>query len=347
MNMGEVSTVRATGRAAVLWYASGSVDPLEARHYAETSGGLVVRGEAGLALARQLRHEGWSGPLWLDPATYERPALDSDLTLFGDRWTVAQAELQVENAISPGSYVPAEDRAGLTRALRRESDWAERVEGARVSLALHARWLTDDTNVLVTELKALEMPVAVALADTKDPLGYSGAVAGLVQLVRDVPDLMLLRSDLGAVGAVAHGARIGAIGTSTAVRHVVPPGQVGGGVPRDRTPSVFVPSLLAFKLGSFLEQLPRQAVPVCDLACCLGGRLSRFNDERMVPEARVHNRLAFQLVVDDVLACAPADRTARFRALCQQAIFEAQALEVTARRPIEPPRQLQGWAEIS
>jgi hypothetical protein len=345
--MGEVSTARATGKASVLWYTSGSVGALEARQYAETSGGIVTRGEAGLGLARQLRLAGWTGPLWLDPATYERAAVDSDLTLFGDRWAVAQAELRVEEPITPGSFVAAGDRSGLSGALRRESGWADQVEGARVSLALHAGWLTTDTNVVATELKALGMPVAVALADTNDPLGHAGAVAGLVQLVREVPDLMLLRCDLGSVGGVANGARSGAIGTSTTVRHFVPPGRTGGGVPGDRTPSVFIPSLLTFKLGSFLEQLPRRAVPVCDLACCLGARLSRFNDERMVAEARVHNRLAFQLIVDNVLACAPAERTTAFRAMCQQAISETQALEVAARRPIEPPRQLHGWAQIS
>lgn len=331
----------------MLWYASASVGAVEARLYAQTSGGLVTRGEAGLALARQLRQGGWSGPLWLDPATYERPALDSDLTLFGDRWTVAQAELGAEEAISPGSYVKAADRAGLASALQRESDWVRSVEGARISLAAHAGWLTTGTEVIANELKALGLPVALALAHTKDPLGYSGAVAGLVHLVREVPDLMLLRCDLGALGAVAHGARTGTIGMSTSVRHFVPPGQAGGGVPGDRTPSVFIPSLLTFKLGSFLEQLPRQAVPTCDLACCLGARLSRFNDERMVPEARVHNRLAFQLVVDAVVACAPTERVALFRSMCQQAIFETQILEVAARRPIEPPKQLDGWSQIS
>lgn len=347
MIVGGVSTVRVTGRASILWYASASVRPAEARLYAQTSGGLVTRGEAGLDLARRLRKDGWSGPLWLDPATYERPALDSDLTLFGDRWAVAQAELRAEEAISPGSYVAAGDRAGLIGALRRESDWAANIEGARISVALHSGWLTAGTGVLAVELRALGLPVAVALADTKDPLGHSGAVAGLVQLVRGVPDLMLLRCDLGALGAVANGARTATMGTSTTVRHVVPPGQSGGGVPGDRTPSVFIPSLLTFKLGSFLDQLPRQAVPTCDLACCLGGRLSRFNDERMVADARAHNRLAFQVVVDAVLACAPTERAPLFRTMCQQAIYETHTLEVAARRPIEPSRQLDGWSQIS
>ena len=232
-------------------------------------------------------------------------------------------------------------------ALRRETEWASDIEGARISLALHWGWLTDRSNLLAAELKTVEQPVAIALADTNDPLAHAQSVVGLVRLIREVPNLMLLRCDLGALGAVAAGARTATIGTSTTVRHVVPPGKKGGGVPRDQTPSLFIPSLLAFKLGSFLEQLPRRAVPTCDLACCLGARLSRFNDERMVTEARTHNRLAFQVVVDELTASVPADRLATFRGMCQKAILETQELEVAARRPIEPSRQLSGWTQVS
>ena len=345
--MGEISALRSTRTGEVLWYASGSVSQVEALAYAQTSGGLVTRGEAGLRLALQLRNNGWSGPLWLDPAIYERPPVESDSTLFGDRWTVAQADLRAEEPISPGSYVEAVDRSGLAIALRRETDWTADAEGARISLALHWAWLTDRSNLLATELKAVGQPVAVALADTNDPLAHAQSVAGLVRLIREVPNLMLLRCDLGALGAVAAGARTATIGTSTTVRHVVPLGKRGGGVPRDQTPSLFIPSLLAFKLGSFLEQLPRRAIPTCDLACCLGARLSRFNDGRMLAEARTHNRLAFQVVVDELTACAPADRLATFRRMCQKAILDTQVLEVAARRPIKPSRQLSGWTQVS
>jgi hypothetical protein len=249
--------------------------------------------------------------------------------------------------ISPGSYVEAAERASLIKALRRESDWTADVEGARISLALHWSWLTAGTKPLASELKRVQRPVAIALADTNDPLGHAESVSGLVRLIREVPDLMVLRCDFGALGAVAAGAQTATIGTSTTVRHVVPTGKRGGGVPRDKTPSLFVPSLLAFRLGSFLEQLPRRAVPTCDLTCCLGARLSRFNDERMAAEARQHNRLAFQVVVDELLARASVDRLATFRAMCQKAILETQALEVASRRVIEPSRQLLGWANVS
>lgn len=347
MSMGEVPSTARTKTGEVPWYLSASLSAVEAHQYAEASGGVVLRGEAGLQTARRLRQQGWSGRLWLDPATYERASRQSELTLFGDRWAVAQQELAVAERISPGAYVAAGDRRALRRGIASETRWLSEAGEGRLSLALHAGWLTADTVVIIEALKRVDAPVALALADPTDPLGHRGAVDGLVTIVRELDDLMLLRGDLAALGAVAHGARHGAIGTSTAVLHAVPPGKFGGGVPGDRTPSIFLPALLGFRLGSFIDQLPLEAAPACDLPCCLGARLSRFNDERMTAEARVHNRLAIQGVIDAVLERSEPDRVAAFRSLCQQAVFETEALSVLARRRIPPSRQLVSWATLS
>jgi hypothetical protein len=348
VNVGELSSRSPDLRVGdVIWYLSASVGAVESRLYAEASDGIVVRGDSGVQTAFRLRQMGWQGRLWLDPAVYERPSVESDQTLFGDRWAVIQIELEVADRISPGSFVPAADRAALRQAISRERRWLDDSGGGRLSLALHSAWLTSDTQFVVDELLRQDGAVALALADPNDPLGGAGAVEGLVTFTRELPDLVLLRCDIGALGAVANGARQGAIGTSTMVRHAVPPGKSGGGVPGDRTPSVFVPALLSFKLGSFLDQLPREAAPTCDLACCLGSRLSRFNDVRTTAEARVHNRLAIQTAIDAVLQRPPAERPAAFRSLCQQAVYEADALSALARRQIPPSRQLLAWSTLS
>lgn len=344
--MGGVQPVARTRTGEVVWYLSGSVGALEAHHYAEASGGVVVRGETGLQVAARLRQQGWTGRLWLDPAVYERPGNASDLTLFGDRWAVAQAELGVTEVVSPGAYVAEVDRDGLDRAIEGQRAWLAQVGPGRLSLALHSRWLSSDVDFLIDRLRAIAEPLAVALADPNDPLAHAGAVAGYVELIRGVPGLMLLRGDLGAVGGVANGAEHGAIGTSTTVRHAVPPGKRGGGVPGDRTPSVFLRETLAFRLGSFLDQLPRNAVPSCDLACCLGARLSRFNDERLGAEARLHNRFAVQSVIDGVLRRVPSARAAAFRSMCQEAVVATERLSTEARRPIAPAPQLIAWAGL-
>lgn len=347
VQMAEVSSLARTRTGDVVWYVSGSLSAIEAHEHAATSDGVVLRGDGGVNVAARLRQQGWSGRLWLDPATYERPSVQSDLTLFGDRWAVAQDELRVAERISPGTYVASGDRRSLRHALSRERRWLDDAGGGRLSLALNSGWLSENTELAIAELSALDIPIALALADPNDPLGRAGAVPGYVRIIREVPNLMLLRGDLGVLGGVAHGAPLGAIGTSTAVRHAVPPGQFGGGVPGDRTPSVFLRTLLGFRLGSFLDQLPREAVPACDLACCLGARLSRFNDERMAAEARVHNRLAIQAVIDTVLERPATEQAERFRSMCQQAVVETETLEALARRRISLSRQLVAWASLT
>jgi hypothetical protein len=344
--MGGVQPVARTRTGEVVWYLSGSVGAVEAHLYADASGGVVLRGETGLQVAARLRQQGWTGRLWLDPAVYERPGNASDHTLFGDRWAVAQAELRVTEVISPGAYVAESDREGLDRAIEDQRSWLGQVGQGRLSLALHSRWLSSDVGYLIQRLRDLAEPLAIALADPNDPLGHAGAVAGYVELIHGVPGLMLLRGDLGAVGGVANGAEHGAIGTSTTVRHAVPPGKRGGGVPGDRTPSIFLRDTLAFRLGSFLDQLPRNAVPSCDLACCLGARLSRFNDERLAAEARLHNRLTVQSVIDEVLRRAPTARPNAFRSMCEEAVVATEALSSAARRVIAPSPQLIAWAGL-
>jgi hypothetical protein len=333
--MAGVSSIGRVATSDVVWYVSGTVRPAEAERYAAAAGGVVVRGDAGRAVAGKLRRGGWSGPIWLDPAAYERPGREPDDTLFGDRWGLVQDHLEVAERISPGAYVPADEGDLLRDAVARESAWLSDAGGGRLSLCLHWRWLTTDTGAVVDQLGRAAAPVALSLAAGDDPLGHR------------LPDVMLLRSDLGALGAVAHGASLGAFGTSTGVRHYVPPATSPGGARRDRTPSVFLPALLGFKLGSFCDQLPRDAVPMCDLPCCDGAHLSRFNDEHMTAEARAHNRHVVQAVISTLRDSPAPERAARFHSMCREAIQATAALEVAARRTIRRAPQLLAWAALS
>lgn len=331
----------------VVWYLSGGLDAEERREFAVSAGGAVLKGERGAAAGGQLRRAGFAGRLWLDPSSYESATGTEQLSILGDRWLQLQDELAVVEKLSPGTYVSPLDDDGLARAIDRELEWTSAAGEGRISLALHARWLTDGVDALTRTLSQARVPVAVAFAERNDPLGLAGAVQGLVTLLQEVPDVAVLRCDLGALGAVAHGAVLSAIGTSATVRHVVPPGQTGGGVPHDRSPSVFLRELLDFKLGSHLDEFPREASPSCDLACCRGGLLRRFNDEHTLRDARVHNRHAVLAAVDRVLSLPQASRAASFRAMCLEAEYAAVELAAKARRPLQVRPQVSAWARLS
>lgn len=339
---------RLTRLGAVPFYLSRSLSEQERFEHAQAAGAVVLRGEYGARHARLLRTQGWTGDLWIDPAAYERPhSLDGVTNLLGqDPWLVDQQVVGVREFISPGSYVGPSDSVRLRDAIRAEAAWVRIAGGGRVSLALHWRWLADDLRLLRAHLGDLDSPVAIALADQNDPLSHPGAVQGLVALASELPDLMVLRCDMGAFGAVAHGATVGAVGTATSVRHVVPPGTPAGGA-RTGSVSIFVDVLRDWKLNDWLAALPPPAVPLCYQACCGGSRLDRFVSRTTAAAARAHNRDTLLIMANQLLALAPAGRPAAFKASCQNAVAGAASMELLAGgRQVKVKPQIAAWASL-
>ena len=329
----------------VTWYLSSRLTDEERLAHACVTNAVILRGQDGFRAAVKLRSAGFTGRLWLDPAAYESPQQQPGETLFGDYWRRLQEELHVEEFISPGTYVAESSLDGLGSAIESEEEWVER-EGGRLSLALHASWLTRGRKPLIDRLRQVGAPLALALAHRNDPLSSVGAVQGLVDLLESIEDVAILRCDLGALGAVAHGAVLGAIGTSSTVRHVVPPGQKAGGVPGDTSPAVFLPELLDFKLGSHLDEFPREASPTCDLACCWGRQLRRLNGEHAVAEARTHNMLVIGEVARGILDTPAEQRPGAFTAMCRNAEYAVAGLSREARRPLKVRPQVKAWARL-
>lgn len=336
---------RRTATDTVVWYLGARLTDAERLAYAQATKGVVLRGETGAKAAARLRAAGYRGRLWLDPTAYEEKGQPQRETLFGDHWRLRQDELGVTEPISPGRYVASGGVDSLKAAIDSEATWVTEA-GGRVSLALEAGWLTKHPEALVENLRIVGLPLALAFSDPNDPLGLTGAVDGLVHLLASVGDIAVLRCDLGGIGAVVHGASLGTIGTSTTVRHVVPPGQNAGGAPRDTTPSVFVPELLDFKLGSLLDSFPREASPTCELECCEGAVLRRFNGEHMNAEARRHNRLSIVEIVRKVMTAEDSQRASIFKAMCIDAEHAAYALSMSARRPLRVRPQVAAWARL-
>lgn len=314
---------------------------------ASLSGSIVLRGEAAWRHAGELRSRGWEGELLIDPAAYElEHSLAGTPTLFGsDPWLDNQRAAQVAEYVSPGVYVPARDRNALVRGIESQTRWLEQAGSGRLSLAVHWRWLTVDLPAFTSELLGAGLPITLALADPNDPLGHAGAVKGLVKVLNEVPDVALFRADVGALGAIAHGATAGAVGTGTSVRHVVPPDRPAGGG-RTGSPSVFCPELLDWRLASVLAAFPRRSVPICHLTCCQGQSLARFIGPGGTEEARRHNLHAVHDVARQILEL---DRTAQpvaFRNACRQALSALDRLELAVSTPQTPRPQLKAWASI-
>lgn len=334
-------------RATVAFYPSRSASASDRLLAAQLVGSIVLRGEDGVSDALRLYADGWAGQLRIDPSNHEQPhSLASTPNLFGeDPWLVDQHRAQVVEVLSPGRYVPGCSHAALLGAIATEGSWLAAAGGGRLSMVLDWKWLTIGLSSLLAELSALDVPLALALADPNDPLAHPGAVRGLASLVATVPDLILLRSDIGALGAIAHGAAMAAIGTSTSVRHVVPPGKSAGGG-RTGFPSVFWPELMDWKLADGIGRLPARLRPRCHLACCNGGTLDEFAGLRTPAEARVHNLHALAHVTSQLLDVSPPHRATAFKQACAAAVSLAGLIETRGKQPFPPRPQVVAWAEL-
>ncbi|MYA85232.1 MAG: hypothetical protein F4Y12_06565 [Acidimicrobiaceae bacterium] len=335
----------ATATSEVVWYLSYRLTDAERRAFADAAGGVVLSGQAGLRAAFGLKRDGYSGRLWVDPARWAKAENANADTLLGDLWRTRQQELEVTELISPGSFVDDGDEVGLRRAVECEAAWANEA-GGRVSLCLHNRWLTRDLGTLVAALQELAMPLALAFGVAYDPLDRRGAVRGLVEVLRSCSDVAVLRCDIGAIGAVANGAALGAVGTAGNVRHGVPAHRSGGGSSDDTSPTVFIEQTLSFKRGSLLESLPPYAGMRCWLECCEGSDLRRFATDESAPQAMRHNRMAIGNVAGRVLANLPALRPQAFSDLCADAIAAASEWSVRAEQLMDVRHQVEAWARL-
>jgi len=174
------------------------------------------------------------------------------------------------------------DQSALRKALER---WADIGEPTLAVLPIEHWWLREGLSCLTEYVREAGRPVAIVLLHRYNGLDPAGSVAGLVQLISDVEPLpvVLLRCDISAVGAVAHGAFGGFVGWSANTRHgplpMRRPERRDDDDERDDSPSVLVPALHDYVKASKLPPLARHR-PLDVLRCgdlvCRGQSLLRI-----------------------------------------------------------------------
>lgn len=228
-----------------------------ARYTDRPGGGMVITAENGKPYgayerARELREEGYRRPLLLDAARYavkNGAAGDCDPADFDLAWLDRQRELGLP-VLTDSGYVAEDDRTGLTRVL----DRAAQVGDAIALLPLHPSWLVREAarRALLLRIHRFGVPVAILLEHTADPFDVPGAIDGLLAVLACAVPVLLLRSDVSALGALACGAFAAAAGTSAALRHLHP------GRWTQSHPSVFVRSCLSYKRLDQVKEAKRR-----------------------------------------------------------------------------------------
>ena len=184
-------------------------------------------------------------------------------------------------------------------------------------LPIETWWLKGGLPCLIEEVKSAQRPVALVLLHSYNGLDEANAVAGLVAFMSAIDGLpiVLLRSDVSAVGAVAYGGHAGFVGLSATNRH--------GPMPRrnskqdaedndpDHSPSVFVPALHDYVKASKLPSISRNeddGILACHDPVC-GGlsllRLSRLSEVDLAAaraKAYKHNLASHESVAQSVFS---------------------------------------------
>ncbi|MCO5973145.1 hypothetical protein [Actinoallomurus soli] len=328
-----------------------------------TGGGLVLTGANPVRAARRCREEqAFGGPILFDlaaaeakVATRDRPFDDGgdglmEITL--EERVQGQIDAGADAALTPTGYLRAADFGAVEAAIEGAVGLGR--DDVILSLPLDAGWLAPGLiDKAIGVLAQAPIAKAVMLGGRPDPpRRMMNGLLGLRRLVTEVPDVALFRTDLAGLDAVAQGCLAASIGTSGALRRIVPPDEAAVYGPAngdDRSPGVLVPDLLAYVRGSVLaERFGDRPAPPCRCARCGGRSIVSFLRQEDWKDARLHGvavwtEWARNLVHPD----SPDGRRRYWRRLCRDAIaaHARYNTSVRAREPVfVPPESLWLWA---
>jgi hypothetical protein len=291
--------------AGIFPYLGGSVSADQLRSVMTVYEHAVVSGRQGAKLAAK------TPGVLIDPAVYVPRARTEPEPLFDyDDWLTRQQAAGVPLILTDTPRIRNNDISELQKALAR---WDTIDEPTLVVLPLEPWWLREGLSHLIEEVRSAGRPVALVLLHWYNGLDRKGAVAGLLELISAVRPLpvVLLRSDISAIGAVAHQAFAGFVGWSTSTRHgPLPVRRPKGDDERDQSPSVLVPALNDYLKTSMLPvfaRIRRLEVLRCDDRLCRGDSLLRIaelsetdlRDSRRL--ASLHNLASTELLARRVL----------------------------------------------
>jgi hypothetical protein len=307
--------------AGIYPYLGARVGPDRLAAAVANSGAVALPGRTGAKLAAKARGRSLVDPAAYDPRHGDKPERYAQDQLWpSDEWLDRQRAAGTPLVLTDSPRIPRGDRAALRSALRR---WDTIAEPALAVLPVETWWLRAGLPCLSEEVRAAGRPVGLVLMHHYNALDTAGAVAGLLTFMRSIGDLpmVLLRCDVSAIGAVAHGAFAGFVGMSAGLRHgplpIRPAREASGEVTeRDQTPAVLVPSLHDYYKASRLPAFARASRELlrCGYSCCRGGtllevaRLSEVSIAAARERAYSHNVTVHEEIAREVLGAAePAD----------------------------------------
>ena len=303
---------------------------------ADLVGAVTIAGPEGPAVMRRQRDSGLNCSVLFDGLGYA----DRDVPAPAD-WVAVQRAAGADRSLLPGVFLDWDrhDNAALLLAIGEQSRIARDLDATQL-FAIDVRWIAKKPDVVIDALMSANQPVALVLVHRDDPLSDPRAIQGLRRVVQQVTRASLLRSDHGAIGALAFGAEHASVGLTASTRHYAPPAKGARRRP-GHSARLFVRPLLDWFLASDVAgwTAAGEAI-VCNLACCHGQSLARFLDPDL--DADWHNMNALLDLADYVVNAQKPDRASAFLNQCRSATrwYDLAGF----KGPEKPKAQLTGWA---
>jgi len=308
-----------------------------AARVASTHGsGLVLTGRTPRPIVEALRAHGFTGPILCDANRYSGRRRTTAAVGIRDSWIAEQHDLGLV-ALTDSGYLAPHDWRGLRRILTATA----RHKGPVIAtLPLSARWFEHSVDGLAEEIEQHGVPVAVAIEHAKDPFGVRYVMRGFLALLSVSVPVMLLRSDVSALGALAHGAHAAAIGTTARLRRIPP---------RTARGAVGFPSLRAFVpplLGHHPLDCMTRLAPYwrCNCHECDGRTLTDLVRSPRPEVAVFRHSLSAQLTLWSSLQ-AGESVVDNWLAHCGRALSVHRQLAMTLPTRY-PPANLHSWSQL-
>lgn len=299
--------------------------------------GLVLTGRMPGPIVAALRAHGFTGPILCDANRYSGRRRASAMVGVRDAWIAEQHDLGLV-ALTDSGYLAPHDWQGLRRIL---ADAARQPGPTVATLPLAARWFEHSVDGLAEEIEDHGVPVAVAIEHAKDPFGVRYVARGFLELLAVRVPVVLLRSDVSALGALAHGTHAAAIGTTQRLRRIPP--RTGRGALGIATLRAFVPPLLGHHpLDSMNRLAPYWH---CDCHECGGRTLTDLARSPRPEVSAFRHSLSAQLTLWSRLT-AGESAAAAWHAHCGRALSVHRRLATTLPTWY-PPANLQSWTQLT
>jgi hypothetical protein len=269
-------------------------------------------------------------------------------TRLDPEWVKAQRAAGLSVLLTDSPYLPSGAHATLVSTLTQARTFGTDVVAV---LPLHLDWLVKNAELtfLIETINAAGIPVAIVLEHTGDPLGPQGSVTGLVRLLAQAEvKVGLLRSDLSVIGAVAFGATLGAVGTTTGLRHLYPV-KKGGGYHEPRI-AALVSNCMAYKtlekINAAIGADPHnQHRWTCRCDYCYGRSLDCITSET---HAYQHSLSAISRRGSSILGGATdLDRRRAWLGACLHAQTTNYEIQDETGMTWEPPAFLGAWHKLA